>query len=86
MSVDVPAAPTRRTVRATAEWMLTVHLYLAAWFWGIAIVVLILVILVINQVGTVENNVVAFSRQGAIWFPFSMFIAITAAYLPVHVL
>ena len=27
----------------------------------------------------------SFARQGAIWFPFSVFIAITAAYLPVHV-
>ena len=51
---------------------------------GIAIVVLPLVILVINQVGTVQNSVVAFS-DCATWFPFSMFIAITWALLPVHV-
>jgi hypothetical protein len=85
MSIDVSTAPDRRSVRATAAWMLTTHLYLAVWFWGIAIVVLTLVIVAIDQLGTLQNSVVAFSRQGAIWFPFSMFVAITAAYLPVHV-
>ena len=76
---------TRRTVRATAGWMLTVHLYIAAWFWAIAVVVLALAFVVIHQVGAADYSIVAFSRQAAIWLPFSMFIGVTAAYLPVHV-
>jgi hypothetical protein len=85
MSIATTPVPTRRTVRATAEWMLTVHLFIAACFWGIAIVVLTLVIVIIDQVGAASTSVVAFSRQAAIWLPFSMFIGVTAAYLPVHV-
>jgi len=85
MSIDLTAAPPRRTVRATAAWMLTVHLYVAAWFWALAIVVVGLAIVVINLLGQVSTSIVAFSQQGALWFPFSMFIGVTAAYLPVHV-
>jgi hypothetical protein len=85
MSIDLPTAPTRRTVRATAGWMLTVHLYVAAWFWGIGTVVLSLVILLISLLGHVSTSIVAFSQQAALWFPFAMFIGVTAAYLPVHV-
>ncbi|WP_315095447.1 hypothetical protein [uncultured Cellulomonas sp.] len=83
--MSTETVPDLRPVRSTATWALQVHLYLAAWFWGIALVVVTLALVVINQVGQVENSVLAFGRQGAIWFPFSMFIAITAAYLPVHV-
>ncbi|WP_456845138.1 hypothetical protein [Cellulomonas sp. P5_C6] len=85
MSIDLPAAPTRSTVTATARWLLRVHLYLAAWFWSIAVVVLALVIAVIDRLGTPGTSVVAFSQQGALWFPFAVFIGLTAAYLPVHV-
>lgn len=85
MSIDLPTAPPRRTVRATAGWMLNLHLHLAAWFWGIAAVVLTTAIVIISRFDAPEHSVVAFSRQAALWFPFSMFIAVTAAYLPVHV-
>ena len=83
--VDTARAPRVSSVRATAQWLLMMHLYLAMWAWGMAIVVVTLAIVVINTVGEVENSVLAFARQGAIWFPFSVFIAITAGYLPVHI-
>ena len=85
MSVDTARRPSNRSVRSTASWLLWMNLYLAAWFWGIAIVVAVGALAVINQVGDVNNSVLAFARQGAIWFPFSVLIAITAAYLPVLV-
>ena len=50
-----------------------------------AIIVITAALVVINVVGEVNTSVVAFARQGAVWFPFSVLIAITAAYLPVHV-
>ena len=61
------------------------NLYLAAWFWAMAVVVVTGALVVISTVGEVNNSIVAFARQGAVWFPFSVLIAITAAYLPVHV-
>ncbi len=89
MSIDAartPArTPARSTVGATATWLLTMHLYLAGWFWVIVTVVAAGALVVIDQMGTPQNSILAFARQGAIWFPFAVFIAITAAYLPVHV-
>ena len=85
MSIDTGHRPTTSSVRATATWLLRMNLYLAAWFWGLAIIVVTAALLLINQVGEVNNSVLAFARQGALWFPFSVLIAITAAYLPVHV-
>ena len=85
MTVDVARAPRVSSVRATAQWLLMMHLYLAMWAWAMAIVVVTLAIVVISVVGEVQNSILSFARQGAIWFPFSVFIAITAAYLPVHI-
>ena len=85
MSIDTARLPTRSSVRATATWLLGMNLFLAAWFWLMAIVVVTGALVVINLVGEVNVSIVAFARQAAIWFPFSVLIAITAAYLPVHV-
>ncbi|MET0789472.1 MAG: hypothetical protein ABWY33_09530 [Cellulomonas sp.] len=87
MTIDTARTrtPGRSSVGATARWLLTMHLYLAMWFWVIVVVVATGALVVIDQVGTVQNSILAFARQGAIWFPFAVFIAITAAYLPVHV-
>jgi hypothetical protein len=85
MSIDLARRPTHSSVRATASWLLWMNLYLAAWAWAMAIIVVTGALVVINQVGEVNNSVMAFARQGAIWFPFSVLIAITAAYLPVHI-
>ena len=85
MSIDTARVPTRSSVRATATWVLWMNLYMAGWFWLMATIVITAALVVINVVGEVNTSVVAFARQGAIWFPFSVLIAITAAYLPVHV-
>ncbi|MEZ0446997.1 hypothetical protein [Cellulomonas sp. ICMP 17802] len=87
MSIDTvrTRVPGRSSVGATARWLLGMYLYLAAWFWVIVVVAAIGALVVIDQVGTVQNSILAFARQGALWFPFALFIAVTAAYLPVHV-
>lgn len=85
MTIVTARRPTHSSTRATATWLLWMNLYLAAWFWGLAVIVVAGALVVINQVGEVNNSVLAFARQGALWFPFSVLIATTAAYLPVHV-
>jgi len=85
MSIDTARRHTSSSVRATASWLLGMNLFLAAWFWGMAIVVVTGALVVISMVGEVNVSIMAFARQGAVWFPFSVLIAITAAYLPVHV-
>lgn len=69
----------------TARWLLRTQVYLAAWFWGLAIVVVAAVIVIVVNVGDLHNSIVAFTRQGAIWFPFSVFIIVTTTYFPIHV-
>jgi hypothetical protein len=85
MSIATSRLPTRSSVRATASWLLGMNLFLAAWFWGMVILVVTAALVVISLVGEVNNSILAFARQAAVWFPFSVLIAIMAAYLPVHV-
>jgi hypothetical protein len=80
-----PAARRRTPTARTARHLLTMLLYLATWFWGIAIVVLTLAIVLVDRFGEITTSVVQFSRQGGIWFPFSLMIIIATTYLPTHV-
>jgi hypothetical protein len=81
-----PAVRRRRTpVARTTRHLLAMLLFLAAWFWGLAIVVVSLVLVMIDRFGEVENSVLQFVRQGGIWFPFSLAVIIATTYLPIHV-
>lgn len=92
MTAATPALPAKARVGyvenqtwLTARWLLRTQVYLAAWFWGIALVAVTVAIVVVANVGDLHNSIVAFARQGAIWFPFSVFIIVTATYFPIHV-
>lgn len=87
MSTLTLDAPVRRgAVDLTARWFLSAQLRVAKWFWAIAVVVSVLAISVYALVADeVTTSVVAFGRQATMWVPFSIFIGLTAVYLPVHV-
>lgn len=77
-----PVSPTRHTVHRLAA----LSLFLAAWFWAIAVVAVVLATLVAWLVnGRVDVSIAVYARQAAIWFPFSQAIMVVAAYLRVHV-
>lgn len=80
-----PAVRRRTPVARTVRHLLTMLLYLAVWFWGIAVVVLALALLLVDRFGEVETSVVQFARQGGIWFPFSLMVILATTYLPTHV-
>lgn len=80
-----PAVRRRTPVARTVRHLLTMLLYLAAWFWGIAVVVLTLAIVLVDRFGEITTSVVQFTRQGGIWFPFSLAIILATTYLPTHV-
>lgn len=80
-----PAVRRRSPVSRTVRHLLTMLMYLAAWFWAIAVVVLTLATVLVDQFAEVTTSVVQFSRQGGIWFPFSLMIIIATTYLPTHV-
>jgi len=69
----------------TARWLLGRSLFLALWFWGIVVVAVAAATVVVAVVGQPQVSILAFARQGAIWFPFAMFIGVSTGYLPVHV-
>ncbi|MGW6132514.1 hypothetical protein ACWFNE_21005 [Cellulomonas sp. NPDC055163] len=80
-----PAVRRRTPVARTVRHLLAMLLYLAVWFWGIAVVVLTLAIVLVDRFGEVTTSVAQFARQGGIWFPFSLTVILATTYLPTHV-
>jgi len=76
----------RGPVDLTARWFLTAQIRVARWLWGIgAMVAAIAIAIYATAAETVDASVVQYGTQVAIWFPFSVFLGLTLAYLPVHV-
>jgi hypothetical protein len=69
----------------TARWLLRAALFLSACFWAIAVVAVTIATVVVAVVSEPNVSILGFARQGAIWFPFAVFIAVSTAYFPVHV-
>lgn len=62
------------------------NLYLFAWYWAIVLTgVVVGTVLLARANGEVDVAVSLYSRQGAIWFPFSQTILLLATHLRVHV-
>jgi len=85
MSTDTFSLVRRGPIDLTARWFLTVHVYLAAWFWAIATVMVAVGLVVLAQVRSVDASVAVYARQAAIWFPFAVFITLVFGYLPMHI-
>ena len=78
----VRRTPTLHTVRHLARRQAEV----AVWFFGILILAATLAVVVWDRIGTVDQSIVQFARQGAmIWFPFSLAVITATTYLGVHV-
>lgn len=69
----------------TYRGMLRTHWTVARWALGIVAVVAAGAVVVVANVGTPENSMVGFARQGLIWFPFSMALIVIVGYVNVHV-
>ncbi|TQL02824.1 hypothetical protein [Cellulomonas sp. SLBN-39] len=90
MSTVAPSLPLPARVPSPARHALrmplTLTVTLGAWFWVVVLVGATVGTVVAARVaGSVDVAVIAFARQGAIWFPFSLTIALVATYLRVHV-
>jgi hypothetical protein len=85
-TVTAPALRRRSPLAHALGRQVTVAVYLACWYWAIALVVLLAATLIVWRVnGSVDVSIVAYARQSAIWFPFSQAILLVAALLRVHV-
>lgn len=80
-----PAVRRRSPVDRTVRHLLAMLLYLALWFWAIAVVGIAVALVLADRFGDVGTSVVQFVRQGGIWFPFSLTVIIATTHLPIHV-
>lgn len=69
----------------TTRWMLTMHLYLALWFWAIVLVAVVAAMIVAAQFGGASFSFFQFATHGALWFPFAIMIITSGAMLTPHV-
>lgn len=79
------ASGSARAQARVASWYLWVQLYLAAWFWGIGLALIVVVTLVLSRFGELDRSVVALAHSPAVWFPFAMAIVSVTSMLAVHV-
>jgi len=82
---DPPVRTVAGPVRGTYRMLLLSNLRPARWALGLIVVIAAIVIAAIARFGEVETSVVAFVRQGVIWFPFSLALVLVITHLPVHV-
>lgn len=80
------SAPRPSVMRHTVRRLAAALLRMAAWFWGIATVVVGLANVVgWLTAGATDVSIAVYARQAGTWFPFSLGIMLVAAYLRVHV-
>ncbi|GAA4423348.1 hypothetical protein GCM10023169_18820 [Georgenia halophila] len=71
--------------RRATRWMLGMQLYLAAWFWLIAVIVIAAALFVLDRTVGVQLSYFQFVQHGALWFPFALMITVVAAMITPHV-
>lgn len=74
-----------RSAAATARGMLRSQWSVARWALLTLVVVATVAVALLASFGTPSTSVVGFARQGVIWFPFSMAIAVIVGFVNVHV-
>jgi len=91
-AVDTPRRiPVRRSqTRRAAWWLIYSHLYMAAWFWGVILLLSLVTTFVfrgdglgLRGDGTI-SSVVSMGVQAALWFSFAMAIALSLRQLSAH--
>jgi hypothetical protein len=87
-TVDAPRTtrPRLSQTRRAAQWLLWSHLYMAAWFWGIILVLAVAstVFLTDDRFGDGSSSAVGFGVQAGMWFSFAMAIALSLRQLAPH--
>jgi hypothetical protein len=72
-------------MRHVVVWLLRQHLRYVGWASAVLVVGAAVATLLIDRFGTVDISVVQHGRQGFVWFPFALAIALVTTYLRVHV-
>jgi len=80
--------PARKSqTRRAGEWLLWSHLYMAAWFWGVVLVLAVgtSALLSNDRFDQSGTSTIAFGVQAGMWFSFAMAIALSLRQLEAHV-
>lgn len=75
----------RAQVRRSLNRLMVVHLFVAACFWGVAVVVVAVILALLDRFGTVTSSALGVGSQVGMWFCFGVGVLITTQYLPSHV-
>jgi hypothetical protein len=79
------STPARRSqAYRAAAWLLTAHLYMAAWFWGGVVVVAVLGHVFFSRPAD-GSSVVGLAYQAGVWFSFGMGVALSLRELEANI-
>jgi hypothetical protein len=85
MTTTTPARLRGPVLHAAAR-MARLNLRLFVWFWVLVVTAVVVGTVVLARVdGEVGTAVSLYTRQGVVWFPFSLAVLVVAAQLRVHV-
>ncbi|HLS39671.1 MAG TPA: hypothetical protein VK038_02790 [Ornithinicoccus sp.] len=81
------AATTRRRPQwlRVSAWLLRAYGKLMVWFWGVVVFFAVAILAVVSRFHEVRVSGLQFAQHGALWYPFSLAIILTSAYLGIHV-
>lgn len=83
-STTTPRSRRPQWVRS-ATYQASIYGYMMIWFWAIALPVVAIVMAIVSRTTEISASGMMFTHHAALWFPFSIGIAVTAVYLPLHV-
>lgn len=75
----------RAQVRRSLDRLMVVHLFVAACFWGAAVVAVALILALVDRFGAVTSSALGVGSQVGMWFCFGVCVLVTTQYLPAHV-
>ncbi|WP_418607795.1 hypothetical protein [Georgenia sp. SUBG003] len=78
-------APDRPQWWRAGAWMLGMQTYLALWFWAVVLLLAVVAVVALGQADAVGMSVLQFGAHGALWYPFSLMITVSAVQLTSHV-
>ena len=77
--------PSRPQWWRAGAWMLGMQTYLALWFWAVVVGLAVAALVVLSQLAEIGTSVFQFAAHGALWYPFSLMITVSAVQITSHV-
>src|SRR5699024_3293110 len=85
MTTNTSAATHRPNWLVATKTLISAHLRVAGWFWGVIVTLLIGGHVLMSVIPPDRVLIAQYGTHGTTWFAFSLGVIIVLAYLPVHV-